>query len=150
MDANFVILAPEETQIMPFGAAEEQMLTAANEYSTVLEKANELVSQAPDAILSGSPSTIYLKKLGHRPLKTEDAEAVINTLGTDADKQVIIDFKQAQESLNERLQNTKNIGLVLKQSNVPYDQMYKRGKRPDLWKPEQIIQIIEVIRRLQL
>lgn len=135
---------------MPFGALEEQILQAAKNYIAVLEKADELVSKAPDQILSGSSSTIYLKKLGHRPLKIEDSEAVINALGSDEDKLVISEFHQAQQGISQRLQNTKNIGLVLKQAKVPYDQMYKRLTRTDLWKPEQIVQIMEVLQRLQL
>ena len=135
---------------MPFGALEEQILQAAKNYIAVLEKADELVSKAPDQILSGSSSTIYLKNLGHRPLKIEDSEAVINALGSDEDKLVISEFHQAQQGISQRLQNTKNIGLVLKQAKVPYDQMYKRLTRTDLWKPEQIVQIMEVLQRLQL
>jgi hypothetical protein len=150
MDTNFVILAPLKLQIMPFGAIEEQILQAATDYLAVLDKANELVSQANDDLISGSASTVYLKKLGHRPLKTEDSEAIINALGSEEDRQAVINFKKAQESISERLQNTKNIGLVLKQAKIPYDQVYKRAKRTDLWKPEQMIQIIEVIRRLQV
>src|ERR671933_522129 len=147
MKANFVILAPIKERIMPFGALEEQILQAAKNYIAVLEKADELVSKAPDQILSGSSSTIYLKKLGHRPLKIEDSEAVINALGSDEDKLVISEFHQAQQGISQRLQNTKNIGLVLKQAKVPYDQMYKRLTRTDLWKPEQIVQIMEVLQR---
>ena len=150
MQANFVILALEEEQSMPFGAIEEQILAAAKQYILLLEKVNELVGQAPDAILSGSPSTIYLKKLGHRPLTSEDSQAVINALGTEQDKQLVVDFGLAQEAISQRLQVTKNIGLVLKQAKIPYDQVYKRFKRTDLWKPEQMIQIIDVLRRLQL
>ena len=150
MDANFVILAPIEEQIMPFGAVEEQILQAATSYLTLLEKANELVGQVPDGVITGSASSIYLKKLGHRALKSEEVEAIIKALGTEEDKQALDAFRQAQEDISQRLQNTKNIGLVLKQAKIPYDQVYKRSKRTDLWKPEQMIQIMEVLKRLQL
>lgn len=150
MDANFVILAPIEEHIMPFGATEEQILQAATNFLTVLQKANELVGQVPDDLLPGSPSTVYLKKLGHRPLTSEDLEAVINSLGSEEDKRLMGEFRQAQEAISQRLLNTKNIGIVLKQSKIPYDQVYKRSKRTDLWKPEQMIQIMEVLKRLQL
>lgn len=135
---------------MPFGAAEEQIIDAANNYTTVLLKASELVTQASDDLLSGSPATIYLKKMGHRPLTTEDYKNVINALGSTEDQQTFLDFEQAQEHLSQRLQNTKNIGLVLKQAKIPYQQAYARFSRSDLWKPEQMIQIMEVLRRLQL
>lgn len=147
---NFVILAPPIVHYMPFGAAEEQIIDAAKNYSTVLHKASELVTQAPDELLSGSPATIYLKKLGHRPLTSEDLTNVINALGSADDKQIVLDFQQAQLELSQRLQQTKNIGLVLKQANIPYQQAYARFSRSDLWKPDQIIQIMEVLRRLQL
>ena len=150
MDANFVILASLDEAIMPFGADEEQILEAARKYLTVLEKANGLVSQVKDDLISGSPSTVYLKKLGHRPLTSADSESIIHALGTEEDKQILTDFRQAQEAISQRLQNTKNIGLLLKQSKIPYDQHYKRVKRTDLWKPEQMIQLLEVIKRLQL
>lgn len=135
---------------MPFGAAEEQIIDAAKNYSTVLHKASELVTQAPDELLSGSPATIYLKKMGHRPLTAEDLKNIISALGSADDKQSLLDFQQAQQAITQRLQNTKNIGLVLKQANIPYQQAYARFSRSDLWKPEQMIQILEVLRRLQL
>lgn len=147
---KFRNIGPRDKRIMPFGAIEEQILDAARNYITVLEKANSLVSQASDGLLSGSSSTVYLKKLGHRPLKAEDSEALINALGNDEDKRLMAEFQQAQQAISDRLQQTKNIGLVLKQAKIPYDQVYKRAKRTDLWKPEQMIQIMEVLRRLQL
>lgn len=135
---------------MPFGDTEEQILTAAQNYLVLLDKAAELVSQAPDKLLAGSASTVYLKKLGHRALTADDTAAVLTALGTDQDRQLLAEFRRAQDALSERLQHTKNIGLVLKQAKVPYDQMYKRAKRTDLWKPDQMIAIVEVLRRLQL
>ena len=150
MNTNYVILAETTYDTMPFGDAEEQILTVAEQYKEVLERASELVGQVSDDILSGTASTIYLKKLGHRALKIEESEGIINAIGTDSDKQIIIRFHEAQEALVKRLQNTKSIGLLLKQAKIPYDQAYKRSKRPDLWKPEQMIQILEVLKRLQL
>ena len=147
---NFVILAPPIVHYMPFGAAEEQIIDAAKNYSTVLHKASELVTQASDDLLSGSPATIYLKKLGHIPLTTEDVQSLISALGSMVDKQIVLDFQQAQLELSQRLQNTNNIGLVLKQAKIPYQQAYARFSRSDLWKPEQMIQIMDVLRRLQL
>ena len=130
---------------------EEQIINAAQNYVNVLQKAEELVSQATDDLLSGSPATIYLKKLGHRPLTSEDSDSVINALGSADDKRMVHEFRQAQEAMSERLQQTKSIGLVLKQAKViSYNLAHKRIKRSDLWKPEQMIQIMEVIKRLQL
>jgi hypothetical protein len=150
IDPNFVLLASTAEVDMPFGAAEEQIRTAATHYLTLCEKAVALAGEAPDKLLSGGSSSVYLKKLGHRPLTAEDVAALINALGTDADKDGLTQFKQAQDALTERLQRTKNIGLVLGQAGVPYDQFYKRTKRTDLWKPEQMTAIVEVLRRLQV
>lgn len=135
---------------MPFGATEEQIINAAKNYLTTLEKTGELVSQATDDLFSGSPATIYLKKLGHRPLTAEDYQNLINALGSEQDKQILHDFHQAQQAITHRLQRTKSIGLVLKQAKIPYQQAYARFRRSDLWKPEQMIQIVEVLQRLQL
>ncbi|AUD06723.1 hypothetical protein [Spirosoma pollinicola] len=135
---------------MPFGAVEEQIIDAAKNYSTVLHKATELVSQATDDLFSGTPATIYLKKMGHRQLTSEELKNIITALGSAEDKQIVQDFQQAQLELSQRLQNTKNIGLLLKQAKIPYQQAYARFSRSDLWKPEQMIQIMEVLRRLQL
>lgn len=135
---------------MPFGATEEQIIDAAKNYLATLEKTGELVSQAPDDLFSGSPATIYLKKLGHRPLTAEDYQNLINALGSEQDKQILHDFQQAQQAITHRLQHTKSIGLVLRQAKIPYQQAYARFSRSDLWKPEQMIQIVEVLQRLQL
>lgn len=150
MDTNFVILASPDEDSMPFGDTEEQILTAAQNYLTLLDKAAELVGQAPDDLLAGSASTVYLKKLGHRALTADDTVAVLTALGTDEDRHLLAEFRRAQDAISERLHNTKNIGLVLKQAKVPYDQVYKRAKRTDLWKPDQMIAIVEVLRRLQV
>jgi hypothetical protein len=83
-------------------------------------------------------------------LTTEDVQSLISALGSADDKQIVLDFQQAQLELSQRLQHTKNIGLVLKQAKIPYQQAYARFSRSDLWKPEQMIQIMEVLRRLQL
>ncbi|GAB4015046.1 hypothetical protein GCM10028808_39300 [Spirosoma migulaei] len=47
---------------MPFGAAEEQIINAAKNYSIVLHKANHPVSQVTDDLILSQPATIYLKK----------------------------------------------------------------------------------------
>ncbi len=135
---------------MSFGETEEQILTAAQHYLTLLDKAAELVEEAPDDLLAGSAGTVYQKKLGLRSLTAEDTSAILTALGTDEDRQMLNEFRKAQETMGKRLQNTKRIGLVLKQAKVPYDQMYKRKDRPDLWKPDQMIAIVELLRQLQL
>jgi len=150
MDTNFVLLSSPDEDSMSFGETEEQILTAAQHYLTLLDKAAELVEEAPDDLLAGSAGTVYQKKLGLRALTAEDTSAILTALGTDEDRQMLDEFRKAQETMGKRLQNTKRIGLVLKQAKVPYDQMYKRKDRPDLWKPDQMIAIVEVLRQLQL
>jgi hypothetical protein len=135
---------------MPFGASDEQILEAAKNFLVLLDKANDLVRHVPDGVLSGSDNTVYLKKLGHRPLKLEDTEAVIYALGTEQDKRYMAEFRQAQQDISIRLKNTRNIGLVVEQAQVPYDQVYKRASHTSRWKPEQMIAIMETLRRLQL
>lgn len=150
MDTNFVLLSSSDEDSMSFGETEEQILTAAQHYLTLLDKAAELVEEAPDDLLAGSAGTVYQKKLGLRSLTAEDTSAILTALGTDEDRQMLNEFRKAQETMGKRLQNTKRIGLVLKQAKVPYDQMYKRKDRPDLWKPDQMIAIVELLRQLQL
>ncbi|GAA4465220.1 hypothetical protein GCM10023189_45530 [Nibrella saemangeumensis] len=127
-----------------------QILNVAQKYLTLQKKANVLARSASDELLSGSAGSAYLKRMGHRPLTTEDVERLINTLGSEEDRKALSAFQQAQELLNQRLWQTKNIGLVLEQAAIPYDLFYKRKKRPDLWKPEQMISIVDVLQRLRL
>ena len=56
----------------------------------------------------------------------------------------------AQQELTERLKNTKAIGLVLEQAAITRDLLYKRAKRPDLWKPDDIKKVMEVLDRLRV
>ena len=126
------------------------ILSATKRYVEVQAKTKELLERAEDRLLSGSEGTIYLKKLGHRPLSSADFTNLVNTLGSDEDKKALVDFAQAQEALQERLKTTKVIGLVLEQADITRDLFYKRAKRPDLWKPEEILTVIDVLERIRV
>ncbi|GAA4419291.1 hypothetical protein GCM10023187_53460 [Nibrella viscosa] len=132
------------------GTTDAQIVEAAQKYLTLQKKANELASSASDELLSGSSGSVYLKRMGHRSLTTEDIERIINTLGSEQDREFLQAFQRAQESLNLRLVKTNYLRLVLEQAGIPQDSYYSRRKRPDLWKPEQMITLIEVLQRLRL
>lgn len=150
MATNFVILAPMEEQDMPLELTRDHLLAAANQYIPVAEKAKELLSQADDSLLSGSAGTVYLKKMGHRPLSGEDSEKLIQTLGSKEDQAALKLFNQAQQALSQRLQRTKGIGAIMEQAGIPYMQLRRRIAKPDLWKPEQMTEVIEVLKKLDL
>ncbi|GAA4459309.1 hypothetical protein GCM10023189_32800 [Nibrella saemangeumensis] len=132
------------------GTTDEQIVEAAQKYLTLRKKANELASSASDELLSGSAGSVYLKRMGHRPLTTEDVDRLINTLGCEEDRESLLAFQQAQESLNQRLGNAHYLRLILEQADISQDSYYSRRKRPDLWRPEQMISLVEVLQRLRL
>lgn len=150
MTTNFVSLTPMEEQDMPLEWTRDHLLAAANRYIPVVEKAKELLGQADDSLLSGSAGTVYLKKMGHRPLSGEDSEKLIQTLGSEEDQAVLTTYSQAQEALSQRLQRTKGIGAIMEQAGIAYMQLRRRIAKPELWKPEQMIEVIEVLKKLNL
>ena len=150
MDTNFVILAPMEEQDLPLAFTREHLIAAAKRYIAVFEKARQLMPDADDNLLSGSAGTIYLKKMGHRPLSSEDSERIIQALGSQEDKQALIDFSHAQQAFSTRLKKTKGIGLIMQQADMPYLKQRRRIAKPDMWKPEEMIQVVEVLKRFQL
>ena len=135
---------------MPLELTRDHLLAAANQYIPVAERAKELLGQADDSLLSGSAGTVYLKKMGHRPLSAEDSEKLILTLGSKEDQAALTAFSQAQQALSRRLQRTKGIGFIMEQAGIPYMQLRRRIAKPDLWKPEQVIEVIEVLKKLNL
>lgn len=139
-----------EEQDLPLEFTRDHLIAAAKRYIAVLQKARQLVPDAGDNLLSGSAGTIYLKKMGHRPLSGEDSERIIHALGSQEDKQALIEFSQAQQALSTRLKKTKGIGLIMEQADVPYLKQRRRVAKPEMWKPEEMIQVVEVLKRLQL
>ncbi len=139
-----------EEQDFPLEWTRDHLLVAAQRYITVLEKAKTLLPAAEDRLLSGSAGTVYLKKMGHRPLSGEDSERLIQTLGTDDDKRALISFSQAQQILSERLSKTKGIQFIMEQAGVPYLKQRRRLSKPELWKPHEMIQVVEVLKRMQI
>ena len=139
-----------EEQDLPLEFTRDHLIDAAKQYTAVLEKIRQLVPDADDSLLSGSAGTIYLKKMNHRPLSGEDNERIIQALGSDEDKQALITFHQAQQALSNRLKKTKGIGLIMEQANVPYLKQRRRAAKPEMWKPEEMIQVVEVLKQLQL
>ncbi|MDB5240564.1 MAG: hypothetical protein JWP57_1189 [Spirosoma sp.] len=120
------------------------------EWPTFETKAREWVSQADDELLTGSPQTAYLKRMGHRALSLQDIEQLVIKFGNKTNQQIIKSFHQAQQQLVDRLSNTKAINLVMKQANVSYSQYYQRQKSPTLWSADQIINVVAVLERTQL
>ncbi len=139
-----------EEQDLPLEFTRDHLIAAAKRYFAVLEKARQLLPDAEDSLLSGSPGTTYLKKMGHRPLSSEDSEKIIQVLGTKADKEALVEFGQAQQALSKRLKKTKGIGLIMEQADVPYLKLRRRVAKPEMWKPQEMIQVVEVLKRLQL
>lgn len=120
------------------------------EWPTFETKAREWVSQADDELLTGSPQTAYLKRMGHRALSLQDIEQLVIKFGSKTNQQIIKAFHQAQQQLVDRLNNTKAINLVMKQANVSYSQYYQRQKNPTLWTAEQVIRVATVLDRPKL
>lgn len=134
----------------PLELTNDQLKAAALRYIDVLPKAVELLPSADQSLLKGSAGTAYLKLKGHRPLSGEDTERIIQQLGTDADKAIIQRFSLAQDLLSKRLTKNKWIGLIAEQANIPYLTIYRRINKPKDWKPKEIIQVVEVLQRLQV
>lgn len=146
MESFCVIFAPmEELEL-----TNDQIKVVALRYLALLTKAAELLPSADPGLLSGTDGTIYLKQKGHRPLSGEDSERIIQSLGTDDDKVTIARFKQAQAALSKRLTKNKWIGLIVEQSGLPYLKMRRRIAKSEIWKAEEMIQIIDVLQRLQV
>lgn len=151
MEANCVDLGLVEDKEPDMSL--DEIKDIAVQYQGLTEHAHTLLEQGQveDRLLTGSNSHKYLKVKGHRALTKEDIESIINALGTEAERKAIPVFSQAQIDLTERLKNTQHIGLIMQQADINYNsQYYKRVTRPDLWKPEQIIRVIEVLQRLRL
>ncbi len=150
METNYVSLPVIEVDDMALKESDAAILEATHQYMAVQAKSSELIARAEDRHFSGSPGTIYLKRLGHRALSTADFDNIVNALGSEDDKKALTNFLQAQKDLQERLKTTRAIGLVLEQSDITRDLLYKRAKRPDLWKPEEIIKIMDALERMRL
>lgn len=139
-----------EEQDLPLALTRNQLIKAATQYIDVLKKAKDLLPNVDDKLLAGSAGTIYLKKKGHRPLSSEDSETIIKSLGTDEDRTALAEFAQAQQSLSERLKKTKGIVAVMELAGIPYLQHQRRISKPELWKPEQILKVVEVLKQMDL
>lgn len=126
------------------------ILAAAQRFIELQSKTVELLENAEDRLISGSSGTIYLKRLGHRPLTPTDFENIILAKGTLEDKQALADFTKAQIAIRDRLKTTKIIGTILDQAEITKDLFYNRVKQPHLWKPEEIVRIMNVLDRLQV
>ena len=150
METIFVLSPPIEENDMSLREEDAGIESAALRYTVLQGKTNEFLKRAEDRHLSGTPGTVYLKKLGHRALTNADFETLVKELGTDEDRQTVVDFAQAQLVLGERLKTTRAIGMVLEQANITRDLFYKRAKRPDLWKPEEVTALMEVLDRLRV
>ena len=147
---NFVIFAPMEEQNLPLELTNEQLKAAALRYIAVLSKAVELLPSANQSLLTGTTGVTYLKLKGHKPLSEEDTEKIIQSLGTDDDAKAIRLFPQAQDHLSKRLTNNKWIVLIAEQSKIPYWTMKRRISKPSGWKADEMIQVAEVLQRLQV
>ena len=151
MEANCVILDPINEDDEMGLESDQAIRLAAERYAQTIQKADELKVEAEDRLFSGSPGSIYLKRLGHRALTSDEKEKIIEAKGTQKDKEVIIAFSEAQAELSRRLKPiSQHIRLVLDQAEVPYPNYYMRLKRPSLWKHDQMIRIIDVLARLQI
>jgi hypothetical protein len=150
METFLVDSPPIKVDNMAWGENDDKILADTHRYLALKGRQSELLEQAEDRHISGSPGTVYLKRLGHRALSSEDFESIVNAVGSPEDKQTLVDFRTAQQRLQERLNNTRSIGLVLEQADIQRNLFYKRVERYDLWKPEEVVRIMEVVKRIQL
>lgn len=130
--------------------SDDQILAASKRYMDVLGRISELFDKATDELISGTPATIYLKRMGHRPLSSEDITSLIQGVGSDEDKQALIAFEEAQRSMTQRIKIAKAKGIILAQAEISQPEWRKRQETPSVWKPEQISQVIEVLKRIRL
>ena len=150
METILVDSPPIKVDDMALRESDERILDAAKRFITLQTKISDLLSKVEDRHLTGSAGTIYLKRLGHRPLSTADFENIINASGSDEDKQSLIDFNAAQQELSDRMKTTRSVGLALAQTGMTKDLYYNRLKKPDLWKPEEVVKLIDVLDRLRV
>ncbi|UHG94710.1 hypothetical protein [Spirosoma oryzicola] len=153
MATNSLILSPEveiEEGDMFSREGDAAIMVAAQHYIEVQNKTSDFLSRVEDRHLSGSPGTVYLKKLGHRPLSAKDFDSIVNAVGSQEDKQAVSNFGKAQLDLAERLKSTKIIGVILEQAEITRDLYYNRAKQPHLWKAEEVIKVMNVLDRLQV
>lgn len=157
MKATFAAMAKKELS----GAEREtqlerdaEILRTAAQYVNLLKQAEVQSKQwLPDVELrhlSGSQGTVYLKKLGHRPLTKGDITTLILLYGNAGQQQLIKSFEKAQIDLSERLEGLSSLGLVLKRADINYNTYYLRSKKPDQWKPEEMISLLTVLEDLKL
>ena len=161
MDSIFASMAKDKVKETLSGpqleaqlAHDAEILRIAIQYSELEKQAEEQaknwVTDVELRHLSGSKETAYLKKLGHRPLTKGDIINLVLVYGSEQQKQVVADFKQAQADLSNRLEKTSNLGLVLKQAGINYNTYYLRNKEPGRWKADEIIEVMNVLERLRL
>lgn len=148
MNTNFVILALMEGNEAKGGISDDQILAAAKRFQEAVSKVAGLLDKAGDDLISGSPQTIYLKRMGHRALSSEDVEKIIKTVGSDADKRAFVLFEAAQHALTKRMKTAKAKGIILAQAKISLPEWRRRVENPLLWKPEQIEKIVEVLKRI--
>lgn len=148
MRTNFVILALMEGNDAQMGFSDDQILAATKRFMDAQAKVKDLLEKAGDDLISGSAQTIYLKRMGHRPLSAEDAERIINALGSEQDKRSIQAFEGAQRALTQRMKTAKAKGIILAQANISLPEWRKRVDNPLLWKAEQVVKVVEVLKRI--
>lgn len=129
---------------------DDQILAASHRYSAVLSKIDDLFSKAGDDLISGTPATVYLKRMGHRQLSTEDVANLIKGVGSDEDKQAFAGFEKAQRAMTQRIKIAKAKGVILAQAEITQPEWRKRQETPSVWKPEQINQVIDVLKRIRV
>ena len=157
MRVIFAIMAkeePTEAQRQAQTDRDAHILRSAERYADFLRQSEVQVktwlSDVELRHLSGSTESAYLKKLGHRPLTKKDLISLVSIYGDEHQKQIIADFNQTQIEVSQRLGQTSNLGLILKQAGINYNTYYPRLKRPALWQPAEIITVMRVLKRLEL
>ena len=153
METNCVLLPSDiaiEVDDMFVREGDAAILAAAQRYIELQSKTSELLTNAEDRLLSGSPRTVYQKRKGHRSLTSADFENLVRAKGTQEDKEALADFLKAQINIRDRLSTTKIIGIILDQAGMTKDLYYNREKQPTLWKPEEVIKVMSVLDRLQV
>ncbi len=139
-----------EGNAAPSGFSDDQILLATKQFIDVQTKVKEQLTAAGDELLSGSAGTIYLKRMGHRSLSAEDSQRIIKALGTDEDRKALVTFEGPQQAITQRMKKAKAKGLILTQASITLPGWRKRVVDYTLWKPDQIIQVIEVLKRMRV
>lgn len=133
---------------------DDQMLATTRHYLVLLGDVKALLSREDldVSLLTGAHSTVWMKRKGERNLNETDIQNLIGCYGTVAQKELLDKFPKMREEFVQRIKEVKPLGLVLERAEMPYPNYFARisPKKKITFSPEEIITILEIIKKLGL